>query len=112
MKEIIRADHSGFCFGVKAAIEKAEKAADECQGKIYSCGSLIHNKLVTDQLAEKGIQVISSPDEADPGATVIIRSHGEGKAFYDRAEARDLQLIDATCPFVARIQIPELARVQ
>ena len=89
MKEIIRADHSGFCFGVKAAIEKAEKAADECQGKIYSCGSLIHNKLVTDQLTEKGIQVISSPDEADPGATVIIRSHGEGKAFYDRAEARN-----------------------
>ena len=103
MKEIIRADHSGFCFGVKAAIEKAEKAADECQGKIYSCGSLIHNKLVTDQLAEKGIQVISSPDEADPGTTVIIRSHGEGKAFYDKAEARKLQLIDATCPFVTRI---------
>ena len=103
MKEIIRADHSGFCFGVKAAIEKAEKAAGECQGKIYSCGSLIHNQLVTDQLAEKGIQVISSPDEADAGTTVIIRSHGEGKSFYDRAAERHLQLIDATCPFVTRI---------
>ncbi len=103
MKEIIRADHSGFCFGVRAAIEKAEKAAEECEGKIYSCGSLIHNQLVTDQLAEKGIQVISSPEEADAGTTVIIRSHGEGKAFYDKAVARDLKLIDATCPFVARI---------
>ena len=103
MKEIIRADHSGFCFGVKAAIEKAEKAAEECEGKIYSCGSLIHNKLVTDQLAEKGLQVIDKPEEAEPGATVVIRSHGEGKAFYDKAEARELKLIDATCPFVKRI---------
>lgn len=103
MREIIRADHSGFCFGVKAAIDKAEKAAEECDGKIYSCGSLIHNKLVTDQLAEKGIHVIKSPQEAEPGSTVIIRSHGEGKAFYDEAEARDLELVDATCPFVARI---------
>lgn len=103
MREIIRADHSGFCFGVKAAIEKAEKAAEECVGEIYSCGSLIHNKLVTDQLAEKGIKVISSPDEAEPGSTVIIRSHGEGKAFYDAAYARGLELVDATCPFVARI---------
>ena len=103
MKEIIRADHSGFCFGVKAAIEKAEKAADDCEGKIYSCGSLIHNKLVTDQLAEKGIRVIKSPQEAEPESTVIIRSHGEGKAFYDEANARGLELVDATCPFVARI---------
>ncbi len=103
MREIIRADHSGFCFGVKAAIDKAESAAEECQGKIYSCGSLIHNKLVTDQLSEKGIVVIKSPQEAEPGSTVIIRSHGEGKAFYDAAKARELQLVDATCPFVARI---------
>ena len=103
MKEIIRADYSGFCFGVKAAIDKAEKAAEECKGKIYSCGSLIHNKLVTDQLAEKGIRVINTPDEADEGSTVIIRSHGEGKAFYDKAQSRALRLIDATCPFVKRI---------
>lgn len=103
MREIVRANHSGFCFGVKAAIEKAEKAAEDHHGRIYSCGSLIHNKLVTDQLKEKGIHVINSPQEAEPGSTVIIRSHGEGKAFYDAAAARQLELVDATCPFVARI---------
>lgn len=103
MKEIIRADHSGFCFGVREAIEKAEKAADQCQGSIYSCGSLIHNKLVTEKLARKGIQVIQSPLEAEAGSTVIVRSHGEGKNFYEIAEQRRLKLIDATCPFVARI---------
>ncbi|MCB6993166.1 bifunctional 4-hydroxy-3-methylbut-2-enyl diphosphate reductase/30S ribosomal protein S1 [bacterium 210820-DFI.6.37] len=103
MKEIIRANHSGFCFGVREAIEKAEKAAVRRQGPIYSCGSLIHNSRVTDSLARKGIQVIESPREAEPGATVIIRSHGEGKAFYEIAEERQLRLVDATCPFVARI---------
>ena len=103
MKEIIRADHSGFCFGVKQAIEKAELAAEHCRGNIYSCGSLIHNKLVTDQLGEKGIRVITSPIEAEPGSTVIIRSHGEGRRFYEIAEERNLELVDATCPFVARI---------
>lgn len=103
MKEIIRADYSGFCFGVREAIEKAEKAADQCQGSIYSCGSLIHNKLVTGQLAQKGIQVIQSPLEAEMGSTVIVRSHGEGKRFYEVAQQRQLKLVDATCPFVARI---------
>ena len=58
-KEIIRADHSGFCFGVREAIEKAEKAAEARNEKIYSYGPLIHNKQVTDQLEEKGIQVIN-----------------------------------------------------
>lgn len=103
MKEIIRADHSGFCFGVREAIEKAEKAAESCLGPIYSCGSLIHNKLVTDKLMKQGIKVIESPEEAEPGATVIIRSHGEGQAFYEIAQKRQLNLVDATCPFVARI---------
>lgn len=103
MKEIIRADHSGFCFGVREAIEKAEKAAVQRKGPIYSCGSLIHNSLVTEQLAQKGVRIIDSPEEAEPGATVIIRSHGEGKAFYETAEERNLHLVDATCPFVARI---------
>ena len=105
MKEIIRADHAGFCFGVREAIEKAEKAAQQCgdKDKIYSCGSLIHNKQVTDQLEGKGIRVIKSPEEAEDGATVIVRSHGEGRWFYEVAERKELHLVDATCPFVARI---------
>lgn len=103
MKEIIRADYCGFCFGVKQAIEKAEQAAAQSTGVIYSCGPLIHNKLVTDNLEQKGIKVIESPMDAEPGAVVIIRSHGEGQWFYEAAEKRDLRLVDATCPFVARI---------
>lgn len=103
MKEIIRAEHSGFCFGVKQAIEKAERAAEESMDTIYSCGPLIHNKLVTDRMEKKGVQVINVPEDAEAGATVIVRSHGESKRFYEIAEQRNWKLVDATCPFVAKI---------
>ena len=115
MKEIRRAENAGFCFGVKQAIEKAEKAAEQNPGEIYSMGSLIHNERVTKDLEKKGIRVIESLDEIEipesdeetsyelAGPKVIIRSHGEGRALYEKASAQGIQLIDATCPFVARI---------
>jgi 4-hydroxy-3-methylbut-2-enyl diphosphate reductase len=104
MKTIIRAPHSGFCFGVKQAIEKAEEAAMECNGEsIHSRGSLIHNKNVTSQLRSKGIDVIDNLSEASAGETVIVRSHGEPKEFYEEAAYRNLVVVDATCPYVKRI---------
>ena len=106
MKEIVRAENAGFCFGVRQAIEKAEKAAQSASedGKrIFSMGSLIHNERVTGDLEEKGIKIIHSLDEVQRADQVIIRSHGEGKAFYEEAEAKGIELIDATCPFVAKI---------
>lgn len=103
MREIIRAENAGFCFGVKQAIEKAERAAEKADGHIYSMGSLIHNERVTSDLEKKGIKIISSLDEVKTGEKVIIRSHGEGKALYDEAKKRGVELVDATCPFVAKI---------
>ena len=106
MKEIIRAENAGFCFGVRQAIEKAEKAAENASkdGKrIFSMGSLIHNERVTGDLEEKGIKIIHSLDEVQRADQVIIRSHGEGEAFYKEAVAKGVELIDATCPFVAKI---------
>ena len=95
MKEIRRAENAGFCFGVKQAIEKAEKAAEQNPGEIYSMGSLIHNERVTKDLEKKGIRVIESLDEIEvaagsssaasepAGAKVIIRSHGVPKRICD-----------------------------
>jgi len=104
MKTIIRAPHSGFCFGVKQAIEKAEAAAVQCEEHpIHSRGSLIHNKNVTEQLRRKGIDVIETLEQAKSGGTVIVRSHGEPKSFYEEAAALDLNVVDATCPYVKRI---------
>ncbi len=104
MKTIIRAPHSGFCFGVKQAIEKAEEAANQSQGNpIHSRGPLIHNKNVTERLLCKGIDVIDTLDEAVFGDTVIVRSHGEPKEFYEAADSMNLKIVDATCPYVKRI---------
>ncbi len=123
-KEIIRAPHSGFCFGVKRAIEAAEHALleeaayrqkqmetdlkkteqpEKRDNRLYSCGPLIHNDIVTGDLEAKGLSIIHDLQEAREGDTVIIRSHGEPKQFYDRAESIGIKVIDATCPFVKRI---------
>ena len=88
MAEIIRAEHSGFCFGVRQAIEKTEEQIHlneklEKKRQIYTCGPLIHNRFVTDDLKARGVGIIESPEEAEPGDIVIVRSHGETKAFFD-----------------------------
>ena len=104
MVEIIRAKNSGFCFGVKQAIEKTEAQVEQNKGKrIFTCGPLIHNQFVIDQLAEKGVGIIYKPEEAEEGDIVIVRSHGETKAFFDSAESRNLEVVNATCPFVKKI---------
>lgn len=99
--ELILAKSAGFCFGVNRAIETAYDQVKKNQ-KIYSYGSLIHNKEVTADLAKKGIQVIETLDDVTEG-TVIIRSHGVGKNLYDNLEKKGLQYVDGTCPFVRKI---------
>jgi len=103
--EIIRAEHSGFCFGVDRAIEMAFSEAEKTdrKGRLYTCGHLIHNKAVVDRLESMGVKTIGSLDEAREGDAVIVRSHGEPREFYDEAEDRGISLIDTTCVFVAKI---------
>ena len=98
MTEIIRAEGSGFCFGVKGAIEKTEEQISKNYDnrRIFTCGPLIHNKLVTDELASRGVKILSSLQEADENDILIVRSHGEGKAFWEEAERRNLTVVDAT----------------
>ncbi|MCF0144676.1 MAG: bifunctional 4-hydroxy-3-methylbut-2-enyl diphosphate reductase/30S ribosomal protein S1 [Firmicutes bacterium] len=106
-KRITVADSAGFCFGVKRAIEMAEKTAEDAKSKgaahVYSLGPLIHNDVVVRNMEKKGVHVISGLNEAEEGSTVIIRSHGEPKSTYDDAEKRGITLVDATCPFVEKI---------
>lgn len=103
--EIIRAEHSGFCFGVNKAIELAFSEAEKKDrtGRLLTCGHLIHNKDVVRKLEEKGAEYIDSLDEAENGDTVIIRSHGEPREFYEEAEVKGIRLIDTTCVFVKKI---------
>ena len=108
-REILTAANSGFCFGVKQAIEKTEeeirrKAESSSPGRIYTWGPLIHNKTVTDGLKEKGVSILDSLENAKPEDVIIVRSHGETKEFFEKARARNCKIIDATCPFVKKIQ--------
>lgn len=101
MSNIRVAESAGFCFGVKRAIEMAYEAIG-VEPNLYSYGQLIHNKTVTDDLASKGLQIVENLDGLTEG-TLLIRSHGVGKALYDEAEAKGLKILDGTCPFVKKI---------
>jgi 4-hydroxy-3-methylbut-2-enyl diphosphate reductase len=92
---------SGFCFGVRRALELTLNAK-EIHGAVVTYGELIHNRDVVRSLSNDGIKVIEHLSEAN-GRTVVIRSHGVSKAFYDEAEALGIHLIDGTCPFVKKI---------
>ena len=110
------AEHSGFCFGVREAIRKTEETIDSNRQngvRIYTCGPLIHNKTVTEDLEKRGVYIISDPGMADEGATIIVRSHGEPESFYPEAERKKLNVVDATCPFVSKIHkiVKEAARI-
>ncbi|MBQ2785437.1 MAG: bifunctional 4-hydroxy-3-methylbut-2-enyl diphosphate reductase/30S ribosomal protein S1 [Oscillospiraceae bacterium] len=96
------AKSAGFCFGVSRAVETVEKAAAS-GGRVVTLGPIIHNRHVVKKFDDMGVQVIASPEEAEPGMTVIIRSHGVTRAVCEALEQRGVTVIDATCPFVKRI---------
>lgn len=101
--EILLANKAGFCYGVKRAIDLALTTAREKEGNIYTLGPLIHNPQVVQDLAGQGIKEISGLAEA-AGGSVIIRSHGVGPDIIQQARDKGLEILDATCPFVARAQ--------
>ena len=101
--EIIRAKHSGFCFGVKKAVETAYQETRQQHNHLFTHGQLIHNRDVTDELEQLGARIIDSLSDAPEGSTVIVRSHGETKQFYQEAQQAGIRLVETTCPFVSRI---------
>ena len=101
--EIKIAEYCGFCYGVKRAVEMAEKAAaDRINGA--TLGPLIHNPQFIAELEAKGIACKDDLDQFTAGETVIFRSHGVGPEVYEEAEAKQLNIIDATCPNVRMAQ--------
>ena len=96
------AQSAGFCFGVSRAVETVEKAVAEGR-QVVTLGPIIHNHHVVRRFEEMGVRVIQSPEEAKPGMTVVIRSHGVGKAVLQALEDAGVEILDATCPFVKRI---------
>ena len=101
--EIVLADHAGFCFGVKRAIELAMNLAEDGKHPLYTLGPIIHNPQVVGRLEELGVETVNEVDQLKEGA-VIIRSHGVPPQTIEDLINRGLEVIDATCPFVKRAQ--------
>ena len=92
------ARHAGFCFGVRRAVETAQRSAPA-----VTLGPIIHNPQVVQSLAALGVTSAGAPSDIPEGARVVIRSHGVGRAAYEALEDRKCEIVDATCPFVQRI---------
>lgn len=103
--KVIVANHSGFCFGVERAIETTFSKVNDNNNKksIYTLGPLIHNQQVVDKLQGVGVTAVDDLDNLGDG-TIIIRSHGVSKHIYDEANEKKIDITDATCPFVKKIQ--------
>ena len=96
--------HSGFCFGVVYAIEKAEEELDK-SGKLYCLGDIVHNNMEVDRLQAKGLEVIDHERLKDlHDCKVLIRAHGEPPETYKIALENNIELIDASCPVVLKLQ--------
>ena len=103
--KVITAKTAGFCFGVKRAVEKVYEQVNQEKKEIYTYGPIIHNEEVVSDLESKGVKVLESREELEKleRGTVIIRSHGVGRAIYRLIEEKGLELVDATCPYVRKI---------
>ncbi len=93
---------AGFCFGVNKAVNTVYDLLNEGK-KVCTLGPIIHNPQLVEELAQKGVRIVSSPNEVSEGETLVIRSHGVEKAVTDLCENLGVEFVDATCPFVAKI---------
>ncbi len=100
METVVLAKSAGFCYGVRRAVELAARQHGQCA----MLGPIIHNAHVVEDLARLGVRRVDTPEKVAQGETVIIRSHGEGRAVFDCLRSRGARIVDSTCPRVRRIQ--------
>ena len=104
MREVTTAKSAGFCFGVKRAVDMVYDEAKKGE-RVYTLGPIIHNQQVVEDLEKKGVKVIDSVNDINNGydATVIIRSHGVPEKVIKALREKNVNIVDATCPFVLKI---------
>ena len=96
-------ENSGFCFGVVRAINEAERALQS--GEVFSLGDIVHNRIEVQRLERLGLRTVSHEDLPSlSGCRLLIRAHGEPPSTFERARELGIEVIDATCPVVAKLQ--------
>jgi 4-hydroxy-3-methylbut-2-enyl diphosphate reductase len=101
--EVRLAQYSGFCFGVRRAVSIIENALKENKDGLYSIGPLIHNPQEVERLSCKGLKVVNTIPDIDSGVAVIP-THGIDPSLIERMRLKKIRLIDATCPYVLKVQ--------
>jgi 4-hydroxy-3-methylbut-2-enyl diphosphate reductase len=105
MKRVLLAAPRGYCAGVDRAVKIVERALETCGAPVYVRKEIVHNRHVVSELAERGAVFVDSEDEIPPGAVCVFSAHGVSPEVRANAEARDLRVIDATCPLVTKVHL-------
>lgn len=110
--KIILAKNIGFCFGVKRAIDLVTKSLHKTKEPIYTLGPLIHNPQVMEKLEKENLLCVSKIEEIKKKGKIFIRSHGVPREILTRLKRKKIKIIDATCPYVKKIQhlVSDLAK--
>ena len=103
VRRILLANPRGFCAGVERAIEIVERALEIHGAPVYVRHEIVHNKHVVDALRAKGARFVDDVDQIPEGAVTVFSAHGVSKTVEAHAAARDLRVIDATCPLVSKV---------
>jgi 4-hydroxy-3-methylbut-2-enyl diphosphate reductase len=101
---IKRAKTQGFCFGVAITVKKAEEAIEREGAEVTTLGHVVHNPQMVAQLEAKGLRNAHSVDEIERG-TMFVRAHGLPVETFEKARAKGLTVLDATCPMVTKIHV-------
>jgi len=103
VRDVVITRRTGFCYGVREAIDYAKTAAAEGK-QTHTLGQVVHNEGVIEHLEAQGIRTVATLDEVQAGAAVVIRAHGVTPEVMDRAKSRGLEVIDGTCTWVIQEQ--------
>ena len=100
--KITIAKSSGYCFGVRDAVNLAYDAAEK-HGEVYMLGDIVHNERVVSDLEKSGSMVVNNLDDIPEDKPVLFRAHGTDPGVWKEAQKKKLNIIDATCPLVSKV---------
>jgi 4-hydroxy-3-methylbut-2-enyl diphosphate reductase len=103
MLRVVLAQPRGFCAGVERAIEIVERALKKYGPPIYVRHEIVHNRHVVEDLRQRGAVFVDELDEIPAGAMTVFSAHGVARRVEELARARELPVIDATCPLVSKV---------
>lgn len=100
--KIFLAKNAGYCFGVRDAVQLAYDTAQD-DGDVYMLGHIVHNENVVEKLDKAGAKVVETLDQVPNGKPILFRAHGTHVDTWKKAQEKNMNIIDATCPLVEEI---------